>query len=89
MEKVFQNNYIDYHFKGSSSIKKILPVLVPELNYDTLNIQEGTMAMDTWSKIAFNEVEDQEKTQIRQDLLEYCKLDTLAMVEIYRVLQSL
>lgn len=88
LEKVFQNNYVDYKFKGSSSIKKVLPVLVSELSYDKLTVQDGTMAMDTWGNIAFNEVADQEKLQIRQDLLEYCKLDTWAMVEIFKVLQN-
>ncbi|MFH1433939.1 MAG: hypothetical protein ABIG32_03525 [Candidatus Uhrbacteria bacterium] len=31
----------------------------------------------------------EEKAQIAKDLLEYCKLDTFAMVEIYRFLKAL
>ncbi len=30
--------YFDQKFKGSASIKKVLPVLVPELSYDNLAI---------------------------------------------------
>ncbi|AZQ59861.1 DUF2779 domain-containing protein [Maribacter sp. MJ134] len=89
LEKLFQKEYVDYRFKGSSSIKKILPVLVPELSYDTLEVKDGTMAMDTWGKIAFNDTNKEEKEQIRQDLLEYCKLDSLAMVEIFNYLKTL
>ncbi|SNR60421.1 protein of unknown function [Maribacter sedimenticola] len=89
LEKVFMKDYVDYRFKGSSSIKKVLPVLVPKLSYKNLNVQDGTMAMDTWGKIAFDSVSQKEKKQIRQDLLEYCKLDTWAMVEIFKVLQKL
>jgi CRISPR/Cas system-associated exonuclease Cas4 (RecB family) len=33
--------YIHPDFKGKSSIKKVLPVLVPDLSYDTLGIQNG------------------------------------------------
>ncbi|AWX43615.1 hypothetical protein HME9304_00606 [Flagellimonas maritima] len=89
LEKVFISDYVDYRFKGSSSIKKVLPVLVPELSYNQLNVQDGTMAMDTWGKIAFDSIGQEEKKQIRQDLLEYCKLDTLAMVKIFNYLKTL
>jgi CRISPR/Cas system-associated exonuclease Cas4 (RecB family) len=89
LEKVFISDYIDYRFKGSSSIKKVFPILVPKLSYDQLNIQDGTMAMDTWGKIAFDSISQEEKKQIRQDLLEYCKLDSLAMVEIFNYLKTL
>lgn len=89
LEKVFISDYVDYRFKGSSSIKKVLPVLVPELSYNQLNVQDGTMAMDTWGKIAFDSIGQEERKQIRQDLLEYCKLDTWAMVKIFNHLKTL
>lgn len=89
LEKVFISDYIDYRFKGSSSIKKVLPVLVPKLSYNHLKVQDGTMAMDTWGKIAFDSISHEEKKQIRQDLLEYCKLDSWAMVEIFNYLKTL
>ena len=53
LEEIFIKDYIDYRFKGSSSIKKVLPVLVPNLNYDNLEVQDGTMAMDTWGNMIF------------------------------------
>lgn len=89
LEKIFHSDYIDWRFKGSSSIKKVLPVLVPDLSYAELDVQEGTAAMDVWERLVIkNEFEDTSE-EIRENLLEYCKLDTLAMVEIYKFLREL
>ena len=75
--------------KGSASIKNILPVLVPELTYKVLHIQKGDQAVERWEKMIDPETPQEEKDQIAKDLLEYCKLDTFAMVEIYRFLKKL
>lgn len=72
---------------GSYSIKKVLPAMVPELSYDDLNIGEGGVASDTFSAILTGEFKGDVK-QTRKDLLEYCKMDTLAMVEILKKLET-
>jgi len=73
--------YYTPEMKGSYSIKYILPALVPELSYKDLEVQEGGTASSLFSMMVAGLFEgDLEKT--RQDLLEYCKLDTLAMVRI-------
>lgn len=74
-------------FQGSSSIKDVLPVLVPELSYKDLEIQEGGTASATYASIAEQTPEEQEK--IRKALLDYCHLDTLAMVKIFEKLASI
>lgn len=89
LEDVFKEAYVDYRFGGSTSIKKVLPVVVPSLSYDELPVNNGTAAMDTWGKWAAGEYTGAEREQVRRDLLAYCELDTLAMVEIYRVLVNL
>jgi len=43
--------------------------------------------MDVWEKIIFGNLEVEEKQKIRKNLLKYCKLDTLAMVEIFKKLK--
>lgn len=78
--------YVDHRFHGSASIKKVLPVLCPELNYKELEIGEGTKAMLAWYEMVHGNLTAEEKKQIRQNLLTYCKLDTWAMVEIWRKL---
>ena len=87
LEDIFKSGYVNIEFKGSTSIKKVLPILVPELSYDGMEIAEGTAAMDAWAKMVA-ETDPAIKMQIRNDLLKYCKLDTLAMVKIYECIRD-
>jgi hypothetical protein len=73
---------------GSHSIKSVLPALIPELSYDGLAIADGEMAMLAYARLATVR-ESEEREKIRQDLLAYCRLDTLAMVRIWEKLVSL
>jgi hypothetical protein len=84
-----KNYYTDAAFKGSASIKNVLPIIVPELSYKALGIQKGDQAVERWEKMIDENTPKEEKEQIAKDLLEYCKLDTFAMVEIYRFLKNL
>jgi hypothetical protein len=76
-------------FKGKSSIKKVLPVLVPELSYKNLAIQHGGMAFTEWYRMMFEEKDETIQAQIGRDLLAYCALDTLAMVKIWAILKAI
>ena len=80
--------YIDANFGGSASIKNVLPVLVPKLSYKELGIQEGGSAQRSWMDAVLYEKRS-DKEQVLKDLDEYCKLDTLAMVEIFNFLTRL
>jgi hypothetical protein len=85
----FKNKwYDDPRFEGSASIKQVLPVLCPELSYKTLGIQEGGAAQRLWMEAVLDQKRADQKDQILDDLLEYCKLDTFAMVEIYSKLRE-
>jgi len=76
-----QKWYYTPEMKGSYSIKYVLPALVPELSYGDLEIKEGGTASNTFLSMVNGSFEgDIEKT--RRHLLEYCKLDTFAMVKI-------
>lgn len=81
--------YEDYRFRGSASIKKVLPVLVPELSYKGMPIADGATAQRTWMEVVLDGKNPGQKEQILTDLLRYCELDTLAMVRIYEVLRAL
>jgi hypothetical protein len=90
--EIFSNGlYVDYCFHGSNSLKNVLPVLIPKLSYKNLNIQDGTQAMMQWHKLVYknNNLSEEQKQTIKTNLLKYCHLDTLAMVEIYKKLQFL
>ena len=84
LEKIFKDDYRHPGFKGKTSIKKVLPILCPEFSYSELDVQSGTEAMESWHRTIFEELEESERAQIQKSLLEYCKLDTLAMVEIFK-----
>ncbi|WP_309300171.1 DUF2779 domain-containing protein [Campylobacter hyointestinalis] len=80
-----------YHPKmyGSSSIKKVLPAIVPSFKdaYTNLNlIHNGGEAMREYAKLKGKTKGEQDAT--RKALLEYCKLDTLAMVKVLEKLRE-
>ncbi|EKD63008.1 MAG: hypothetical protein ACD_51C00365G0002 [uncultured bacterium] len=83
MEIFSKQYYVHPEFKGRYSIKKVLPVIVPELSYKNLEIQKGDIASLKWFGIARGEITGAEKDTIFKNLLKYCHLDTLAMVEIW------
>jgi hypothetical protein len=76
--------YVHKDFFGSASIKKVLPVLIPELSYKDLDIHAGGAAQRLWMEAVLDGKRPDEKDKILADLLKYCELDTLAMVRIYQ-----
>ncbi|MBN2795344.1 MAG: DUF2779 domain-containing protein [Clostridia bacterium] len=75
--------------KGKYSIKNVLPALFPmdkNLDYNTLTIQNGLMAMTTYRDL--NRNPDAVNKETLKDLWDYCSLDTLAMVKIYQKLKE-
>lgn len=72
--------------QGSWSIKKVLPAVVPELRYDALDgVQDGGMAMEAFLEAIHPDTSAERKSQIEQQLLAYCRLDTYAMVRLWQV----
>lgn len=78
--------YDDTRFVGSASIKNVLPVVCPELSYKDLGIQDGNSAQRLWMEAVLDETLADQKDQILADLIEYCKMDTWAMVRIWQEL---
>lgn len=84
---VFKANYVHPDFRGSVSIKRVLPVLCPELAYSETDVHDGTGAILAFTEMA--ECKDEgRRAELRRQLLAYCKLDTFAMVAIFRRLQA-
>lgn len=83
-DSIKEGFYVHPLFRGSWSIKNVLPVMVPNLSYKNLIVNKGDQAMITWWEMINNS--DTSANETAKDLLEYCKLDTLAMVEIYKKL---
>jgi len=81
-----------YHpdFNGSFKLKSVLPAMFPDdesASYKSLDIQDGEMAMASYARL--DRVDDiEEKKRIKESLLAYCELDTLAMVMIWQKLHD-
>ena len=65
-------------FSGSASIKHVLPAMT-DLTYAGMEVSNGKDAAESIQKLITTE-----NIQKRKALLEYCRQDTWAMVEIYR-----
>lgn len=85
---IFKRYYKHAEFGNSNSLKSVLPVLIPELSYEELAVGEGNQAQSVWNLMIKTE-DGEEKNQMIQDLRAYCKMDTLAMVEIHKLLLKL
>jgi hypothetical protein len=76
--------------KGRSSIKVLLPLLVPEMEtaYKNLEIiHNGGEAMRVFPRLE-HMTDKGEILKIRNSLIEYCKLDTYAMVKLLNVIKD-
>ena len=67
--------------KGSYSIKYVLPAVVPELSYESLSINNGVDASAAFYNLK-HENDATKISEVRNALLEYCGLDTMAMVKL-------
>lgn len=94
--------FVDKDFFGSASVKKVMPVLAPELSYKELNVGDGLLARRIWTEAVLegenegengggegNKSESKKRTKIMNDLSKYCTLDTYAMVRILEELKKL
>ena len=79
-------NYYHNDLNGSFSIKKVLPIF-SNLTYKGMPIANGTEALVTYAQFPYMDERSFHKNY--EDLLEYCKQDTWAMVEILEELRKL
>lgn len=85
-----RKHYYVKEMQGSYSIKYVLPALFPNdplLNYGSLeDVHNGTEASSAFAHMEMLPPQEQEK--LRQNLLKYCRLDTLAMVKVWEKLRE-
>jgi hypothetical protein len=88
LEKIFLKPYRHWRFGTKSSIKDVLPVLVPELNHANEPISDGGEASLKWIELLKSEDAD-ERQEIVAELKSYCHLDTFGMVKLLEHVQSI
>jgi predicted RecB family nuclease len=88
LEPVVRKGLVHPKFGGRSSIKVVLPVLAPDLSYSDLEIGDGGSAIVAFARMASGQMPADDIPSIRRALLEYCRLDTLAMVRLLKSLKT-
>ena len=62
----------------------MLPAAIPELSYAQLEgVQDGGMAVAAFMEAIHPDTTSERKREIENQLAEYCKLDTFAMVRLW------
>jgi predicted RecB family nuclease len=85
---VIRNHVYHPEFRGSYSLKWVLPALVSDMTYRGMEVAEGSDAGLAWEKMVRAEAESEERNRLKEALLAYCKQDTLAMVRLLDVLRA-
>ncbi len=78
-------------YRGSFSLKTVAPTLAPELDYGKLDgVAGGLEASAAYWYIASGEIKDSDKkSRLRRELLNYCQLDTEALMKVHLELRNL
>lgn len=82
-----REHYYHRDMRGSWSIKAVLPTIAPELAYDDLTVADGGMASLAFARFMEAKTTGERRT-LRQNLLAYCRRDTLAMVRLAHYFQG-
>ena len=81
-------DYYDPKQLGKYSIKSVYPALVGG-SYEEMTISEGGQASREYARVTFsNGITEEDRRQVYDGLLEYCKLDTQAMIDVLNVLRE-
>ena len=85
LHPVAANRYYHPRQQGSWSIKAVLPAVAPDLAYEQLEgVRNGGMAMEAYREAIAPATPSPRRAQIKSQLLDYCKLDTFAMVRMWQ-----
>lgn len=89
----FDEDYVFLKYENGKAVSpyQLLPPIFDDWDKESLEaalsdiegISDGGAALTAYGKLQFEEIPDDEVKAIREGLLRYCELDTLAMVMIY------
>lgn len=86
---IFRANVYDPAFRGSFSIKNVAPALLGNsMSYKGMEISDGTAAQIAYQRLITGEIDPNEKIQLKNAMLDYCRKDTLAMANLVEWLQN-
>jgi predicted RecB family nuclease len=82
LQSLIKKYFYTAAFRGSFSLKTVLPAVVHDMNYEKLAVREGAQASLEYVRMLRPETPVEQKKEIEQALLTYCGYDTLAMAKI-------
>jgi hypothetical protein len=88
MEPFKRRDIYHWRMNGSYSLKSVLPVLVPGMTYEGMEISDGEMASAAYFSMETIAV-PAELSKLRKALLEYCRQDTLGLVRLLEKMRSM
>ena len=80
--EIVRDHYYQRDFRGSFSLKSVLPALAPDVAYEDLAIRGGMVASNAYLESIRPETSTPMRKKLRKDLLAYCSRDTKAMLLI-------
>jgi len=87
---IFRAHVYDREFRGSFSIKSVAPALLGDsLSYEGMIIADGTGAQIAFEELIADDTAAARKAELRQAMLDYCRKDTIAMVNLVEWLRNL
>lgn len=90
LKPIVKDHYYHPDMKGSWSLKPVIACIAPEMSYAKLEeVNDGMAAQRAYLEIIATETNDIRRENLKKKLLDYCKLDTLAMVRITRIFQGI
>ena len=85
LHQLVRKSYYHPGFRGSFSLKSVVPVVAPELSYDDLEVADGHLASVLYDR-AISSADKGARRRIFDNLRAYCSHDTLATVELHKAL---
>jgi hypothetical protein len=82
---IYKKHLLTEKTRKSASLKVVLPTFLHHISYQDLEIQQGMATMDVYRNLPYL-TEELEIEKSRTEMLAYCKLDTLAVLELYNLL---
>lgn len=79
---ITREHYYHPEMRGSWSLKAVLPTIGAGLGYEGMAVANGGMAQDAYLELISPETSECRREELRQGLLDYCALDTYALVQL-------
>lgn len=87
--RIVKHNYYHPEMKGSFSIKSVLPTITSGPTYQTIGqVADGAAAQEAYLEMIHPGTSQERQSDLRKSLLDYCGLDTMALVEIVDFFES-